>query len=277
MAYRGITPTVRACGFVTRPALSYSTRDVKVIPSNRALLAPKTLACFLERVMSWFNVKVVRWMLGIMVCVMALLAGCYVGYKTYSVSSNSSDSALGEEHEVNFPATDALQLTEDALRGDGILFELQPDNSIITLWRNTDVKPSGGWFGIPAVTQPRYRYEIQIVAEGSHKSKILVNVRTQGIPDDQLASYKASSRFELFKEIDELAAKYPPPTGLPASGGVNFALLPNENLEGLAKRVTGSADNWHQIAKDNGIASANDVTPFQNIWVRNSLLPPAGR
>jgi hypothetical protein len=120
--------------------------------------------------------------------------------------------------------------------------------------------------------QPRYRYEIQVTPEGSQKSKIVVNVHTQGIPDDQIADYKASKRFALFGEIDELAAKYPPSSSTPASGGVNFTLLPNEDLKGLAKRVTGSEGNWQQIAKDNSLKSPTDVTPFQSIWVAGVLL-----
>jgi hypothetical protein len=97
-------------------------------------------------------------------------------------------------------------------------------------------------------------------------------VRTESIPDDLLNSYKASNRFALFKEIDEMAAKSPPASSSPTSGGVNFTLLPKEDLKALAKRATGSANNWQEIAKDNGLTSAADVTPFQNVWVRNSLL-----
>jgi hypothetical protein len=48
--------------------------------------------------------------------------------------------------------------------------------------------------------------------------------------------------------------------------------MPHEDLKGLAQRVTGSADNWQLIAKDNGLRSPTDVAPFQSIWVRNSLL-----
>ena len=34
----------------------------------------------------------------------------------------------------------------------------------------------------------------------------------------------------------------------------------------------GNENNWREIAKDNGLLSPADVTPFENIWVRNSLL-----
>jgi hypothetical protein len=221
--------------------------------------------------------KALSWILGALICLMSAIAGCYVGYWSYSEHWQAADSALGEEHQIDFAPKDALSLTEDALRGDGILFEVQPDNSIIPLWRPADPNIPGGFFPSLFGVKRQYRYEISIVPEGSHKSKIIVNVRTEGIPDSMLASYKASARFDLFHEIDELAAKYPPPSTMPTNGGVNFTLLPGENLEGLAQRVTGNANNWRQIAKDNGIASPTDVTPFESIWVRNNLLRPVGK
>jgi hypothetical protein len=217
--------------------------------------------------------SLLSWVSAIFLCILSAGAGCYVGYKHYTEHFTAADTALGEEHTVNYSAADALQLTEDALRGDGILFEVQPDNSIITIWRPADINTPTHWF--PIISQaPRYRYEIETVPEGEHQSKIIVNVRTEGIPDEQLADYKASNRFALFKEIDELASRFPPKSPLPSSGGVNFTLLPNEDLRALAQRVTGNPDNWHQIAEDNGLKSATDVTPFENIWVRNSLLKP---
>ena len=214
-----------------------------------------------------------KWALWITVGVMSLLAGCYVGYWGTSAHWSTEDATLGEEHEVNFPAHDTYLLTQDALRGDGILYEVGPDNSLQTLWRNADSKV--GFMQNMVGVQPRYRYDIQVTPEGSQRSKVVVNVHTEGISDNQLADYKASKRFALFGEIDELAAKYPPPSSTPASGGVNFTLLPNEDLKGLAKRVTGSEDNWQQIAKDNSLKSATDVTPFQSIWVASTLLKKA--
>jgi hypothetical protein len=205
-----------------------------------------------------------------MVCALSAFAGCFVGHRHQTEHWTAEDTTLGEEHEVAYSQSTTLQLIEDALRGDGILFEVQPDNSIITLWRNADIDTPTGWLIIRV--HPRYRYEIQAVPEGSNKSRIIVNVRTEGIPDDQLSSYKASNRFALFKEIDELASRNPPPSSTPASGGVNFTLLPNEDLQALARRATGNAKNWQTIAKDNGLTSATDVTPFENVWVRNSLL-----
>ena len=76
----------------------------------------------------------------------------------------------------------------------------------------------------------------------------------------------------LFAKIDALAAKFPPSGGTPKEGGVNYALLPNEDLKGLAKRATGNEDNWRQIAQDNGLKSPTDGANLPSIWVRNSLL-----
>jgi len=214
-----------------------------------------------------------KWALWLTVGVISLLAGCYVGFWGTSEHWSTADSALGEEHEINFPVHDAYLLTQDALRGDGILFEVGPDNSLITLWRNADTKV--GFMQNMMGVQPHYRYEIQVIPDGSQKSKVVVNVHTEGIPDSQIADYKASKRFALFGEIDELAAKYPPPSSTPASGGVNFTLLPNEDLKALARRVTGSEDNWRQIAKVNSLGSPTEVTPFQSIWVANNLIKRA--
>jgi hypothetical protein len=220
--------------------------------------------------------SLLNWLLAAIVCLLSIGAGCYVGYKHYTEHYTAADTALGEEHLVDYPVSDALQLTQEALRGDGILFEVQPDSSIVTSWRPADINTRTGWFPLIIGQTPRYRYEIEAVPKTSRSSKIIVNVRTEGIPDEQLASYKASNRFALFKQIDELASRFPPKSGLPSSGGVNFTLLPNEDLRALARRVTGNSGNWHQIAEDNGLKSDTDVTPFENIWVRNSLLkgPP---
>lgn len=202
---------------------------------------------------------------------MSAVAGCYVGYQHETEHWTEADTALGEEHDVPYDRDQTRQYIQDALRGDGILFEVQPDNSIITLWRNADQQTATNWLIVS--TPSRYRYEIQFVPEGTRRTKIIVNVRTEGIPDEDLSSYKASHRFELFKEIDELASKEPPPSSVPSSGGVNFTLLPNENLQTLAQRVTGNGANWRQIASDNGLKSPTDVTPFESIWVRSNLLP----
>ncbi|HTY55307.1 MAG TPA: hypothetical protein VMB26_08905 [Candidatus Binataceae bacterium] len=199
-----------------------------------------------------------------------LLCGCFFDTWAYSKHGGGTDTAIGESHEVNYPVADAYSLVQDVLRGEGILFDQQPDYAITTLWRNADIQPDfwGGLLGV----QPSYRYEIRVLPEGSAKSKIIVNVRADDIPDNQIPQYEASRRFDIFNKIDELAAKLPPPSRTPLSGGVNFALLPKEDLKGLAKRVTGNEDNWREIAKDNGIATPSDVSPFQTVWVRNDLI-----
>jgi hypothetical protein len=236
-------------------------------------LAPIGCACFADLRMDRRGNPAFSWLFGAAVCIMSAVAGCYVGYYHETEHWTAADTALGEEHTVPYDANETRQLMQDTLRGDGILFEVQPDDSILTLWRNADQHTATSWFPLVTGTQPRYRYEIQFIPQGSKSTRIIVNVRTEGIPDEELASYKASNRFELFKELDELAAKEPPPSTTPSSGGVNFTLLPNENLQALARRVTGNEANWQQIASDNGLKSPSDVTPFENIWVRNSLLP----
>src|ERR1700694_1666234 len=165
--------------------------------------------------MALSRTSALSWLLAVMVSALSAFAGCYVGYRHQTEHWTAADTALGEEHEVPYSESVALQLIEDALRGDGILFELQPDDSIVTLWRNADIDTPTNWFPLIIGVQPRYRYEIQAVAEGSHKTRIIVNVRTEGIPDEQLSSYKASNRFALFKEIDELASKTPPASSTP--------------------------------------------------------------
>ena len=72
--------------------------------------------------------------------------------------------------------------------------------------------------------------------------------------------------------MDQLAAQFPPSGGTPKEGGVNYALLPNEDLKGLAQRATGNADNWRLIAQDNGLKSPTDGAGLPSIWIRNTLL-----
>jgi len=201
----------------------------------------------------------------------SVFSGCYyLGFYYYSSKGGGTEAALGEEHELNYPAQDAFTLTQDALRGAGILFEVRPQYALVTLWQNADNAP--GFLPALAGVQPRYRYEIQVAPEGNSKSKVIVNVHAEDVPDEDLPRYKASARLDLFRKIDQVAALTPPPSNLPRSGGVNFALLPDEDLQGLAKRATGKADNWRQIAKDNGISSPADLTPLQTIWVSDNLL-----
>lgn len=171
---------------------------------------------------------------------------------------------------MDFSDQQTFLLTEDALRGDGILFDTTPNNqSIVTLW--SDINLPVGIIASLAGNLPRYRYEVQIVPEGSSRSKIVVNVRGQNVTEAQLEEYKASIKLHLFDQIDQLARAYPPQEDTPTAGGINFALLPHEDLKGLALRATGNADNWQIIARDNGLKSPTDVVPFQTIWVRNGL------
>jgi hypothetical protein len=201
------------------------------------------------------------------------LSGCSAGIAANQSQGGGTEAALGEELKMDFPAHDAFVLAQDTLHGEGVLFAVKPQESLVTIWQTADNPP--GFFASLVGVQPRYRYEIQAVPDGPTNSRIIVNVRTEDIPDSDLARYKATARLDLFNKIKHLAELTPPPSTIPRTGGVNFALLPNEDLRGLARRVTGREENWNQIAKDNGISSAGDLTPLQTIWVRNSLLKGA--
>lgn len=195
------------------------------------------------------------------------LSGCSAALGAHG----ENDPAVGEEHEVNFPAEQTFVMTQDVLRGQGVLFDVKPGSKIVTQWRpsGTPVNVLAAIAGTPA----QYRYEIEVAPEGSHRSKIIANVRGENIANDQLDNFKASKRINLFVDFDQLANMLPPPPSTPGSGGVNFALLPGEDLAALSKRVTGNPDNWPQIAKDNGLKSVNDTAGVQSVWVENQLLP----
>jgi len=197
------------------------------------------------------------------------LTGCFGSYWT------ASDDAytVGEDHEVNFAAEQTFVMTQDVLRGQGVLFDTKPGEQIITFWKPADT-PVGMLSGL-AGAEARYRYEIEIVADGGHRSKIIANLHAEHIANEQVGNYKASKRINLFSDFDELALKLPPPSTTPGSGGVNFALLPGEDLASLSKRVTGNPDNWPQIAKDNGLKSVNDTAGVNSVWVANQLIPKA--
>jgi hypothetical protein len=197
------------------------------------------------------------------------LAGCFGSYWTHS----DNDAAVGEEHEVDFPDDQTFVMTQDVLRGQGVLFDTKPEHKIITFWKPAD-KPTGMLSGL-AGNVAQYRYEIEIVAEGSRRSKIVANVRTENIEPSEIENYEATKKLNLFSDFDQLASTLPPPSLTPGSGGVNFALLPGEDLAALSKRVTGSPDHWPQIAKDNGLKSVNDTAGLQSVWIANSLIPKA--
>jgi hypothetical protein len=206
--------------------------------------------------------------------VLLALGGCFAGYWTYSAAGGGTEAAVGEQHDVAYSAQDAFVLTEDVLRGEGILFDVKPENRLVTMWKDADT--SAGMLPSLVGVQRRYRYEIQVVPEGPRTSRIVANVRGEDIADDELPQYQATRRLDLFNKIDQLALKFPPST-TPTEGGVNYALLPNEDLRGLAKRVTGNADNWRTIAQDNGLTGAGPVSSVQSVWVRSSLLDHASK
>lgn len=195
-----------------------------------------------------------------------VFAGCYDPLW----AKPDTAAAVGEQHDVPYTANDSFVLTQDVLRGEGILFEVQPDDKLVTLWKDADTGP--GILGSLVGNHPRYRYEIEVVPNSARSSRIVVNVRTEDIPEQDIAKYQAGTRLNLFGKFDDLAAKFPPSGGTPKEGGVNYALLPNEDLRGLAKRATGNADNWRQIAQDNGLKSPTDGANLPSIWVRNTLL-----
>ena len=205
---------------------------------------------------------------GLMLTAMLVsLGGCFGSYWTHS----DNDYTVGEDHEVNFPAEDTFVMTQDVLRGQGVLFDTKPEHEIITMWKPAD-KPEGVFSNLVG-NVARYRYEMEIVAEGSRRSKIIANVRAENISNDEIDNYKPSKKLNLFTDFDQLASKLPPPPLTPGSGGVNFAILPGEDLAALSKRVTGKPDNWPQIAKDNGLKSVNDTAGLQSVWIANSLIP----
>ncbi len=208
-----------------------------------------------------------------------LVAGCAAPYLANRAAGGGTDAAEGEQHDLPYSAHDSFLLTQDVLRGEGVLFEVKPDDKLVTLWKDADT--GGGVLGSLVGVHPQYRYEIEAVPLGSRSSRIVVNVRVEDIPDEDIAKYNATTRLNLFGKIDTLAAQFPPSGGTPKEGGVNYALLPNEDLKDLAKRATGNEDNWRQIAQDNGLKSPTDAANLPSVWVRNTLLngpkPQAGK
>ena len=199
-----------------------------------------------------------------LVVLIALLAGCA------TIVKSDTGTALGEEHDVPYNSHDAFVLTQDALRSEGVLFEVKPDDKLVTLWKDADVQ--GGMLGSLVGKHPQYRYEVSVVPQGERRARIIVNVRTEDISDAELDKYRVTSRLNLFEKIDQIAAKEPPQGGTPKEGGVNFALLPNEDLKALAKRATGDENNWRKIAQDNGLKSPADAAGLPSVWISNALM-----
>jgi hypothetical protein len=198
-----------------------------------------------------------------------LLQGCFGSYWTHS----DNDYTVGEEHTVDFPDQQTFVMTQDVLRGQGVLFDTKPGYKIITMWKPAD-QPEGTFSNLVG-NVAQYRYEIEIAPVGSRRSTIVANLRAENIPTADIDSYKPNKKLNLFSDFDQLAAKLPPPALTPGSGGVNFAVLPGEDLAALSKRVTGNPDNWPQIAKDNGLKSVHDTSGLQSVWIASSLLPKA--
>ena len=200
-----------------------------------------------------------------------LCGGCYFApYFANRAAGGGTDAAEGEQHDVPYTVNDSFVLTQDVLRGEGVLFEVKPDDKLVTLWKDADT--GGGMLGSLVGKHPQYRYEIEVVPNSARSSRIIVNVRAEDIPDQDISKYQATTRLNLFAKIDQLAAQFPPSGGTPKEGGVNYALLPNEDLKGLARRATGNENNWRQIAQDNGLKSPTDGANLPSVWIRNTLL-----
>lgn len=199
------------------------------------------------------------------------MAGCMAAYAPYGAAGGGSEAAQGEQHDTPYPARDTFVMTQDVLRGEGVLFEVRPIDHIVTDWRPADQGP--GLWGSMVGVDPRYRYNIEIVPTGERTSRIVANLQTEDIADSDLAAYLPTKRLDLFGKFEQLASTMPPPSSTPREGGVNFALLPGEDLPALAKRATGNANNWRQIAKDNGLKSGSDLSGVQSVWIKDNLLP----
>ena len=136
---------------------------------------------------------------------LVLLAGCYFApYFANRAEGGGTDAAEGEQHDVPYNANDSFLLTQDVLRGEGVLFEVKPDDKLVTLWKDADSGP--GVLGSLVGVHPQYRYEIEVVPQGDRSSRIIVNVRAEDISDEDLHKYKATARLNLFGKIDQLAA-----------------------------------------------------------------------
>jgi len=198
------------------------------------------------------------------------LSGCFLGYWTYGAAGGGNETGAGEQHDTPYPAQETSVWTQDVLRSQGVPFDMKPDGRIVTHWRDADT--SASLFGSMLGVKPEYRYEIEVVPTGPRTSRIVANVATKDIADNEIASYLPVKRLDLFNKFDQLAATFPPPASTPRQGGVNFAVLPGEDLKALSKRATGKEDNWQKIAADNGLTSEVIPPTVGSIWVRDALL-----
>jgi hypothetical protein len=220
---------------------------------------------------SWFS----YFELAIAALLTIALSGCIAGYWTYHSEGGGNEAANGQQHDTPYPEKDTLRMTEDVLRSDGVLFHMRPNDKIETEWRPADT-PASMWSSMMGV-DPQYRYVIEVVPTGTRTSRIVANVETQDIADNEINSYLPSRKLNLFTKFDQLATKFPPPSSTPREGGVNFALLPGETLQALARRATGNEANWQVIAKDNGLTSSSSLSGVQSVWIRDSLLAQKGK
>ena len=115
--------------------------------------------------------------------------------------------------------------------------------------------------------KPKYRYEFVVVPEGGAKSNIVANVRTEYVPEDEIASYKASRRFDMFHKLDSLAATLPPERKAPSSGGRQFRPAAERRSARFGQARHRESRQLEGYRRANGLTSPTDVTPFQTIWV----------
>src|SRR5208337_3916336 len=109
-----------------------------------------------------------------------LFAGCYFApYFANRAAGGGTDTAEGEQHDVPYNVNDSFVLTQDVLRGEGVLFEVKPDDKLLTLWKDADT--GAGLLGSLVGVHPQYRYEIEVVPNGDRSSRIIVNVPTEDL------------------------------------------------------------------------------------------------
>src|SRR5208283_3561505 len=89
------------------------------------------------------------------IALLASLQGCFGIF-----TRPDNDVAVGEEHEVDFPPDQTYVMTQDVLRGQGILYDRDPGHKIITLWKPAD--KSEGTFSNLIGSVAQYRYEIEV-------------------------------------------------------------------------------------------------------------------
>ena len=138
--------------------------------------------------------------IAIVICSILLFAGCtYAPYYANRAAGGGTDAAEGEQHDVPYTVNDSFVLTQDVLRGEGILFEVKPDDKLVTLWKDADVGP--GVLGSLVGKHPQYRYEIEVVEINPRSSRIIVNVRVEDIPDEDLAEVQCDDAPEPVRQV----------------------------------------------------------------------------